>query len=99
MAGTIKILGGSSYGIYSEDTLNLRVSGSITATYAIVTEGHYDETQATFIYTGNPNRKDQVELASTAVINGNIDLGGDENSIVINSGAKMTATCWRKTGS
>ena len=98
MAGTIKILGGSSYGIYSEDTLNLRVSGSITATYAIVTEGHYDETQATFIYTGNPNRKDQVELASTAVINGNIDLGGDENSIVINSGAKMTGNLLAEDG-
>ncbi len=89
MAGTIYIRGSRSFGIYSEDTLNLRVSGSITAYYAIKTEGRYNEKQGDWTYVGNPNRKDQVELSNTAVINGIIDLGGDENTIIINCGARV----------
>ena len=92
-SGTISVSGsGSRFGIYSQAALNLRVAGSIKANTAIQTEGTYNEETGVFSYSSNvsPNHKDQVELASTAVINGNIDLGGDENSILINSGAKMT---------
>ncbi len=93
-SGTISVSGSGSrfFGIYSQAALNLRVAGSITANTAIQTEGTYNEETGVFSYSSNvsPNHKDQVELASTAVIEGNIDLGGDENSILINSGAKMT---------
>ncbi|PWM79151.1 MAG: hypothetical protein DBX90_09360, partial [Lentisphaerae bacterium] len=78
----------SAYGIFSYGAINLRISGTIVAGYAIRVEQLYDD--MTGIYsTSLPANSDQVELADGAYIVGNIDLGGGENTISINSGVTM----------
>ena len=78
----------SAYGIFSYGAINLRISGTIVAGYAIRVEHLYDD--MTGIYsTSLPANSDQVELADGAYIVGNIDLGGGENTISINSGVTM----------
>ena len=86
--GSIK----STYcGILSYGTINLRISGMIDAPIAIMVESTYNE-QTGIFYTRTPNNPDKVELADGAVINGAVDLGGGENTMVINSGATMNGT-------
>ena len=78
----------SAYGIFSYGAINLRISGTIVAGYAIRVEQLYDD--MTGIYsTSLPANSDQVELADGAYIVGDIDLGGGENTISINSGVTM----------
>ena len=86
------------YGVFSYGKINLRISGSITAGVAIGVESTYDE--RTGIYaTSTPNNPDQVELAVGAVINGDIDLGGGDNTVIINSGAVMNGSLVAELGS
>ena len=86
------------YGVFSYGKINLRISGSITAGVAIGVESTYDE--RTGIYaTSTPNNPDQVELAAGAVINGDIDLGGGDNTVIINSGAVMNGSLVAELGS
>ena len=86
------------YGVFSYGKINLRISGSITAGTAIGVESTYNE--RTGIYaTSTPNNPDQVELAAGAVINGDIDLGGGDNTVIINSGAVMNGSLLAELGS
>lgn len=87
----------SDYGIVSMGTLNLRISGSVSATYAVTTEGYFDEDSATFYYTTS-NNADKLDLSDTAVVNGAIDLGGGINSITIASGASVNGELLASNG-
>jgi len=87
----------SDYGIVSMGTLDMRISGSVSAAYAVMTEGYFDEDSAKFYYTTS-NNADKLELSDNAVINGAIDLGGGINSITIASGATVNGELLASNG-
>ena len=76
-------------GVVSVSTANIRVSGSIKTKG--IPSVNIDGMAITTDY-GNVSstNKDKIELADGAVIEGNIDLAGGENNLVVNSGAKVT---------
>ena len=83
----------TSYGIASYQELNLRVSGLInvrsTANDAIKSEYGVCPNAGGWRDTPGTKSDDYVELASTAKIVGNIDLGAGINTVVINSNAEL----------
>ena len=81
-------------GVITTAALNLRVSGNITGKgfngYGfkyLVQDGIAIETDGRNATSKN---NDQIELASTAVVKGDINMYGGENSLVLNSGAQFT---------
>ena len=78
-----------SYGVLSGGELNLRISGEIYATdRAVVTDTYRDAAHATWIIQ-EAKYDDKLELASTALIYGDIDLGAGTNIINISSSAEL----------
>ncbi len=85
--GTIKADG---FGVLSRGKLNLRVSGTIESGYnAIWAESYWKSETSEIMVDSNLTHRDQVELAHTANITGDIDLGFGENKLIINSNAVM----------
>ena len=81
-------------GVITTAALNLRVSGDITGKgfngYGykyLVQDGIAIETDGRNATSKN---NDQIELASTAVVKGDINMYGGENSLILNSGAQFT---------
>ena len=92
------IYAANGVGILCNKTMNLRVSGTISgSSNAIMTEWYYTTSDNT-IWDSGINNDDRVELAATAVINGDIDLGRGLNSIVINSNARMNGNLLATNG-
>ena len=74
------------YAIVSGGALNLRISGTINSYYAVTTDTYLDQKGIWFV--SSVKHPDRVELSSTAVVNGNIDLGGAEtNTMIVSSAA------------
>jgi hypothetical protein len=86
-------------GVMSMDTINLRVSGSLSSpVYAIRAEYKFDSKRNTITTSSNNNNADQVELSATARITGDIDLSRGENIVIINSGAQMDGALLAELG-
>ena len=103
VAGTIIASGtGSGTGVISGGKANLRVSGTIHAATAILTDGYYIATSS-----DNPNARwmvnsqkhaDTVELAASADVRGVIDLGdGEINTLILSNAATFVGTVQRTT--
>jgi len=87
----------TTYGIVSMDTLNLRISGTVSAAVAIATEFYLDESTNTIYYTTD-NHSDRLEVSSSAKITGDIDLGAGQNSLIIESGASISGNLLASNG-
>ena len=75
-------------GLVAIGEVNLRVSGKISTEGFSIAD--VDGMAITTDYgNASSTNADKVELASTAVVKGNIDLAGGENTLVINSGAQV----------
>ncbi len=92
MAGNITV---SDFGITTLGALDLRVSGGISAGTAIKAERYVD------YKTGIVGEKfdDKVDIAGTARITGDIDLGMLVNNVSINSNAQVTGIIKTQGGS
>ncbi|WP_419173919.1 hypothetical protein [Victivallis lenta] len=88
IAGNLEILHGDySIGIMGgfESGLDLRISGSIiTNTYAIVA----GEITSTFLYRQS-SQDDRVVVAAGAYVQGGIELGNGQNTLIVDSNARI----------
>lgn len=87
--GTISVSGGIAFTSVYE--VNLRVSGTLSASnsYVIYAEHEYDDYDG-WVTDYHTDTNDKVELTDEAKVTGDINLVRGYNTVVINSGAKMT---------
>lgn len=95
MNGTINA---TDYGILSAKGLNLRVSGTIeTEDTAIWADAHMSENGKNPM-VGQIKYDDRLDIADTAYITGNIELGGGRNTVTVNSKAKIDGSLLAEAG-